>query len=160
MEYRGETVSDRSVHKADTLTSRSGHESTPVPPAARPSKRTTDVHRTHRPFVYSYAVSPGAEVHSTWLEVLVDPVRLNVLLALGDRGAGTAGEIAARCHASERTVKRHLEALVTLGVTRKAPAESDGERPGRPPARFILDNAAREQARTLVALLSQPLGPS
>lgn len=99
-------------------------------------------------------------VHPTWLEVLADPVRLDVLFALSATGAGSAGEVARRCHASERTVKRHLEALVALGLVRRSRGESNSERPGRPPTRFILDGAVRERAEAMFALLSQPPGPS
>jgi|GEM_PF-5229115 len=99
-------------------------------------------------------------VHPTWLEVLSDPVRCDILFALSLTGAGSAGEVAQRCHASERTVKRHLDALVALGLARRSRGESDIERSGRPPVRFILDGAVRERARAMLALLSQPLGPA
>ncbi|MDX6635468.1 MAG: Helix-turn-helix domain [Solirubrobacterales bacterium] len=98
-------------------------------------------------------------VHSTWLEVLTDPVRLDVLFALSETGAGSAGEVARRCHATERTVKRHLDALVALGLAHESREGSGSERLGRPPTRFILDGMVRERARAMFALLSQPLAP-
>jgi predicted ArsR family transcriptional regulator len=99
-------------------------------------------------------------IHPTWLEVLADPIRLNVLLVLSTTGSGTAADIAGFCHASQRTVKRHLHALVALGLAREVGPESDGERRGRPPTRFILDNAVRERAEAMFTLLNQPLAPS
>lgn len=101
-----------------------------------------------------------SSIHPTWLEVLTDPVRLDVLFALSSHGSGSAAEIAACCHAGERTVKRHLHALVALGLAREARVGSGSERPGRPPTRFILDGVVRERAKALFALLIQPLTPS
>jgi predicted ArsR family transcriptional regulator len=92
--------------------------------------------------------------------VLTDPVRLAVLMTLSTMGNGSAAEIAQRCHASERTVKRHLDALVALGIVRESRGESGSDRRGRPPARFILDATVRDRALEVFALLRQPLPPS
>jgi predicted ArsR family transcriptional regulator len=102
----------------------------------------------------------GLTVHSTWLEVLTDPIRLRVMLALSTTGKGSAAELAQSCHASERTVKRHLDALLALGLIRQLRNEPGSDRRGRPPTRFILDSAVRDDAREVFSLLSQPLGPS
>lgn len=101
-----------------------------------------------------------SRIDPSWMEVLTDPVRLDVLLALSTAGGGTAGEIAAECHATEPTVKRHLNAFVALGLAREARAVGDGEKPGRPPTRFILDARIRRRAEELFAVLRQPLSPS
>jgi predicted ArsR family transcriptional regulator len=98
-------------------------------------------------------------VHPSWLDVLTDPVRLDVLLALSSLRAGSAAEVARMCHASERTVKRHLDVLVTLGLAKEGTPRGD-ERYGRPPRRFVLDAAVRERTDALVELLSKPLSPA
>lgn len=99
-------------------------------------------------------------IHPSWHEVMTDAVRLDVLFALTSVGSGSAGEIAQCCHASERTVKRHLQALVALGVARVGASGRDGERPGRPPTRYVIDGAVRKRAERLFQLLNQPFAPS
>lgn len=99
-------------------------------------------------------------IDSSWLGVLSDPVRLNLLRCLCEVEAVTTTELAPRAHTSERTVRRHLEALVELGLAEEWQGESDGETPGRPAARYALLATVREQALTLFELLSQPLGPA
>jgi len=100
-------------------------------------------------------------VHHTWLKLLASPVRVNVLFSLGALGSGSAADVAAHCHASERAVKRHLDSLVALGVAHELREENDnGERRGRPPTVFVLDSAVRGNARALRELLSQPPVPS
>lgn len=123
-------------------------------------KRTTGVRLLGRSFVYGRTVDRNLSIHPSWHEILTDPVRLDVLLALSLSGSGSAGEVARSCHAGERAVKRHLHALVTLGLVRETRPGSDGERPGRPPTRYILDGAVRERVTHLFALLKQPLQPS
>jgi predicted ArsR family transcriptional regulator len=98
-------------------------------------------------------------LHPNWLEIITDPVRLDVLFALSPTGAGSVSQIARRCHASERTVRRHLDALVALGFVRESPPDRGSERPGRPPTRFILDGLVRDRVMALFDLLSQPLAP-
>ena len=83
-------------------------------------------------------------VHSTWLEVLTDPVRVDVLSALSKTGSGSASEIARRCHATERTVKRHLDSLVALGLAHESREGSGSERLGR---QHASSSTARSQAR-------------
>jgi predicted ArsR family transcriptional regulator len=103
--------------------------------------------------------SMADRVHPSWLDVLTDPVRLDVLLALSAARAGSAAEIACMCHASERTVKRHLDTLVVLGLARVGRPRGD-ERSGRTPRRFVLDAAVKERTDALVELLSKPLSPA
>lgn len=100
------------------------------------------------------------KIHPTWLEVLADPVRLDVLVALSSAGSGSVSEIAQCCHAGERTVRRHLDALAALGLARQSLVGSGGERPGRPPTRFIIDERVRGRVMALFALVRQPLAPS
>jgi predicted ArsR family transcriptional regulator len=68
-------------------------------------------------------------------------------------------ELLPGCHTSERTVRRHLEALAALGVVSEEPGERDGLTPGRPAGRFTLDDEVAQRARPLFQLLSQPLAP-
>ena len=99
-------------------------------------------------------------IDPSWLEILTDPIRLDVLFALSSTGSGSTAEIAECCHASERTVRRHLDALVALGFAREAQHDAEAEKPGRPPARFILDGLVRDRVRTLFDLLGEPLASS
>jgi predicted ArsR family transcriptional regulator len=102
-----------------------------------------------------------SKVHPSWLAVLSDPVRLNLLRCLCEaETAMSSGELAPRAHTGERTVRRHLEALVELGLAEERRGQSDGETPGRPAAAYTLVAAARQQAQTLFDLLSRPFGPS
>ena len=107
-------------------------------------------------------ISTGAgTVHPSWLAVLSDPVRLNLLRCLSEaQGPMTSGELAPEAHTSERTVRRHLDALVELGLAEERGGQSDGETPGRPAASFTLSSAVRQATLALFDLLSRPLGPS
>jgi predicted ArsR family transcriptional regulator len=99
-------------------------------------------------------------VHPSWLAVLSDPVRLNLLRGLCEvEATATAAELAPRAHASERTLRRHLDILVELGLAEERRGESDGETQGRPAASYALRASARDQTTALFDLLSQPLGP-
>jgi DNA-binding transcriptional ArsR family regulator len=79
---------------------------------------------------------------SKWLDAISDPVRVRILCALGESIEATAAELRAHSHASDPTLRRHLNALIVLGVVREQPGESDGITPGRPPTRFSLEPAA------------------
>lgn len=98
-------------------------------------------------------------VHPSWLAVLSDPVRLNLLRCLGEVEMASAAQLAPRAHASERTLRRHLDTLVELGLAEEHRGESDGETQGRPAAGYTLSALAREQTEALFDLLSRPLGP-
>lgn len=92
----------------------------------------------------------GANVGAAkWLEVVADPVRLGILRSLSDVAEATTSDLAARGQASSQTLRRHLEALVSVGVVREHPAESDGETPGRPAARFSLSSEMRQSVRAV-----------
>jgi DNA-binding transcriptional ArsR family regulator len=82
-----------------------------------------------------------------WLEVIADPVRLGILRSLSQVEEATAADLATQGQASSQTLRRHLDALVSLGVIREHPAQSDGETPGRPAARFSLPAEMRESVR-------------
>lgn len=86
-----------------------------------------------------------------WLEVIADPIRLTILRSLSQVDEATASDLATWSQASSQTLRRHLEALVSLGVIREHPARSDGETPGRPPARFSLPAEMRESVRSVLA---------
>lgn len=99
-------------------------------------------------------------LHWSWAAVLSDPVRLSVLEGLCELETANATELGACCHASDRTLRRHLEALEELGLVREQPGERDGVTPGRPPSRFSVDARARERIRALLAVIREPLVPT
>jgi predicted ArsR family transcriptional regulator len=96
-------------------------------------------------------------LHASWTAVLTDPVRLAVLRGLCQLKAATTAELRGLCHTSDPTVRRHLEALATLGLVREEAAEPDGITPGRPARRFRLDADAEARLCALFELLSEPL---
>lgn len=83
-----------------------------------------------------------------WLDVVADPVRLQILRRLSEVDEATAAELAASSPASHQTLRRHLEALEASGVIRVRRGASDGERTGRPPARFSVPAEVRESVRS------------
>jgi predicted ArsR family transcriptional regulator len=88
------------------------------------------------------------------LEAVADPVRLQILRALSSVSEATAAELATRSQTSTRTLRRHLEAMITFGVVEEREGESDGETPGRPAARFRLTGGARGESRLQASVLS------
>ena len=95
-----------------------------------------------------------------WLEVIADPIRLAILRSLSHVEKATASDLATWSQASSQTLRRHLEALVSLGVIREHPARSDGETPGRPAARFSMPAELRESVRSVLAAPDPARGPS
>ena len=93
------------------------------------------------------------------MAVLTDPVRLAVLRGLCELGTATTAELRARCHTSDPTVRRHLEALEALGLVHEQPGERDGLTPGRPARRFTLDADVVDRIFALFEVLSEPLVP-
>lgn len=83
----------------------------------------------------------------SWVDVVAEPVRLQILRSLCEVPDATASELAKSSPASYQTLRRHLEALETSGVIRTRPGVSDGETSGRPAARFSLTPAVRESVR-------------
>jgi len=84
---------------------------------------------------------------SHWLDVVADPVRLQILRVLSQVGDATTSELAANSPASYQTLRRHLEALEAFEVIVAQPGESDGATSGRPAARFSLKPEVRESVR-------------
>lgn len=82
------------------------------------------------------------------MDVVADPVRLQILRALSQVTDATASELAAHSPASYQTLRRHLDALEAFGVIRAQPGVSDGETSGRPAARFSLSPDVRESVRS------------
>jgi len=86
---------------------------------------------------------------SRWLEVVADPVRLQILRKLSRVDDATTAELASESPASYQTLRRHLEALEASGVIHAKAGVSDGGN-GRPAARFSLDPALRESVRSAI----------
>jgi DNA-binding transcriptional ArsR family regulator len=82
---------------------------------------------------------------------IADPVRLELIRRLTEVKEATAAELSERCEASRPTVRRHLEALVAVGLVAAVEGTSDGYTPGRPATRFSL---APESSASVRALLS------
>jgi predicted ArsR family transcriptional regulator len=95
------------------------------------------------------AAPATTEGRSHWLEVIADPVRLQILRKLSQVEDATASELASDGPASYQTLRRHLEALGTSGVIRARAGVSKGES-GRPAARFSLDPRLRESVRSAI----------
>jgi predicted ArsR family transcriptional regulator len=99
------------------------------------------------------SASPAAlsrrQQRSHWLDVIADPVRLQILRSLSQVTEATTSDLAIRSQASYQTLRRHLEALEALGVIQARPGESDGETPGRPAVRFRLAADIRESVRSV-----------
>ncbi len=93
---------------------------------------------------------PVPQGEASWLEGVADPVRLGILRSLSAVPEATASDLATWGQASSQTLRRHLDALVALGVIEEHPAKSDGETPGRPAARFSLPSSVRESVRSVV----------
>jgi predicted ArsR family transcriptional regulator len=92
---------------------------------------------------------PGTDSRSHWLDVVADPVRLQILRALSKVSDASASELADRSPASYQTLRRHLEALEAVSVIESRPGVSDGETSGRPAARFRLSPAVRESVSSV-----------
>lgn len=85
-----------------------------------------------------------------WLSGVADPVRLAVLRILSEAGRATAAELVRGCQTSRRTLERHLEAMITLGLVEELPGETDGLTTGRPPTRFSLAPQVRASVHGLL----------
>lgn len=95
---------------------------------------------------------PGSQ--RTWLDVVADPVRLAIIRALSETAEATASELARGGIASGTTLRRHLDALVSVGVVQRSSGETDGQRTGRPPVRFKLSAELRESVRAVFGAAS------
>jgi predicted ArsR family transcriptional regulator len=96
--------------------------------------------------------------------VIADPVRLGILRSLTQVSDATTADLASMGQASSQTLRRHLEALVSLGVIEEHPPCSDGETPGRPAAHFSLPPEMRKSVRSVLEpaasapLVARPAG--
>jgi DNA-binding transcriptional ArsR family regulator len=96
----------------------------------------------------------GTELSPGWLAMVADPTRLHILRSLSDVEEATAADLR-QASASNQTLRRHLDALVSVGLIDERPGQSDGETPGRPAARFSLDPGVRMSVVSVFASLSQ-----
>jgi DNA-binding transcriptional ArsR family regulator len=87
---------------------------------------------------------------ANWLEVVAEPVRLQILRSLCELADASASELAERSPASYQTLRRHLEALEAAGVIRARRGISDATSGGRPAMRFSLNPAVRESVRSVL----------
>jgi len=93
--------------------------------------------------------SPGA-----WLYAVADPTRLRILLSLSQVEEATAADLSLSGEASNQTLRRHVQALVALGVIEERIGESDGETPGRPASRFRMPPEVRSSLRAITEALA------
>lgn len=87
-----------------------------------------------------------------WLQLIADPVRLEIVRALASISEATAADLADSSASSKPTLRRHLDALVSVGLVQRHCSESDGQTPGRPPVRFSLPAEVRTSIRTILAI--------
>ena len=66
-------------------------------------------------------------------------MRLGVLRGLSGKERATAAQLRAASQASLPTLRRHLGALIAIGLIEELPGESDGETVGRPAAQFRIN---------------------
>lgn len=119
------------------------------------AKRPTHAYSPH----LTLSTETVNELDPSWVAILSDPARLSLLHGLCQLEAATIVELRKMCHTSDPTVRRHLEALVALGLVREEPAERDRITSGRPPKRFVLAADAADRLCALFRLLSEPLVP-
>lgn len=91
----------------------------------------------------------GAELKASWLDLVANPVRLEILRVLSMSGDATMAELAMYGTTSEPTLRRHLDALVSVGLVDRRCVESDGQTPGRPASRFSLPSQVRDSVRAV-----------
>jgi len=97
---------------------------------------------------------------SSWLTVLVDPVRLSILRSLCELQTATMADLRQRCHTSDSTIRRHLDSLESLELVREYRGKRDGLTPGRPARRYTLDNGTATRISELLEILNKPLVPT
>lgn len=99
------------------------------------------------------------EIHPTWLPIFADPARLTTLALLHRCGIASVRDLATHAHTSTRTLRRHLDALVAVGVARAIQDENGQIRSGRPPTCYLVDPEVHGILDELFALLARPLRP-
>lgn len=125
---------------------------------SRRFKRTALVHQ-HPSTGDTDGYSDDNRVHPSWHHFLTDPIRLTLVSGLYEAGSLTVPELAEWGYGDDRTLKRHLDAMVALGLIFKFRGEGDGCTPGRPAARFALDPRVRERLAPLFEILRDPVVP-
>src|SRR5215510_12292817 len=85
-----------------------------------------------------------------WLAAVADPIRLHIIDALSKVEEASAVDLARGGAISEKTLRRHLEALLALNVIREREGRSDGVTPGRPASKFRLDPEVRVMVRSVL----------
>ncbi len=98
------------------------------------------------------AGEPARAPRLDWLEGIADPVRLGVVRALARTRPATVAQIAKRCQASVPTVRRHLAALVALGIVIEENRASNGSTIGRPAIKYTLPRSVLRSVRQFLAL--------
>ena len=101
----------------------------------------------------STAALSSTQQRPHWLDVVADPIRLQIIRSLSRVEEATASELASRSQASYQTLRRHLEVLQARGVIDARPGQSDGETSGRPAMRFRLSPDVRD---SIVAVFGTP----
>lgn len=94
------------------------------------------------------AITDASLPPSHWLFLVADPVRMGILRSLSETAEATAPELAEVGKASVQTMRRHLGALVAVGIIDERAGESDGETAGRPAVRFSLRPDVRQSVRS------------
>lgn len=93
---------------------------------------------------------PSDEVDvARWLFGVADPIRLAILRALSEVDSATMAEINCLTAASRPTLRRHLLAMVALGLISEEVGKSDGMTTGRPATRFSLQAAVADEMRKI-----------
>lgn len=80
-----------------------------------------------------------------WLQGIADPVRFSLMQELSRVEEATATELEDRCEVSRATLRRHLNALVAIGLVSECVGASGDGRTGRPPTRFQLAATVRDR---------------
>ena len=101
------------------------------------------------------AVTSAASGALGWLQVVADPVRLEILGTLSGVRDASVAELLAAGSTSGQTLRRHLDDLVAVGVIEETPGESDGTTPGRPAARFSLRPELRDSVHSVFSVLQR-----
>jgi predicted ArsR family transcriptional regulator len=81
---------------------------------------------------------------------IADPVRLEVIQFLTRMKRATAAQLGENCAASTPTLRRHLGALVAIGVIIEEAVTGDGVTPGRPATSFSLTPEMHAQAVSVI----------
>jgi len=102
-------------------------------------------------------VATKRTVHPSWLGILGDPIRVRLLEQLGDGEEASTAELSESVKVSGAALRRHLEAMVLLGIAVERRGIRNGLSPGRPSVRYRLAPDVRERAARLLALLAEPL---